>query len=326
VSLEFADNLPVFLKQLLGLLAVPLRAPLDHGTLLHWPFLLSALIIALLASKFAPAALRSLKNYFSSAVWWHPSARADYVYYLINGAFFPIIFAPLLAVSTIVSRSIADMLDLTSSSGETHWMVVTAFSLAVFVAYDFGRYVGHWVQHKNAVLWEFHKVHHSAEVLTPLTSFRLHPVDLLLMSVVPGFFTGIVGGLAIITTGGAVTPWQVLGMHGGIAVYHLISNLRHSHIWISYGPVWSQYFVSPAQHQIHHSADEKHFHTNIGWAFAIWDRLFGTLYVPENKENITYGLGDGTDADYHGVIRMYFLPVVRAGQYCVMTCVAYFRK
>jgi len=115
-------------------------------------------------------------------------------------------------------------------------------------------------------------------------------------------------------------------MHGGIAAYHLISNLRHTHVWVSFGPVWSRYFISPAQHQIHHSADEKHFHTNIGWAFAIWDRLFGTLYVPEGKEEITYGLGDGTDADYHGVIRMYFLPVVRAGQSCVTTCVVYFRK
>ncbi|MBT3703445.1 MAG: sterol desaturase family protein [Alphaproteobacteria bacterium] len=323
---DFADNLPVILKQLMALLLVPLRAPLDQGTLLHWPFLLSALTIALLATRFAPGALHFLKVYFSRAVWWHPSARADYLYYLINGAFFPVIFAPLLAVSAIVSSATVDMFNAPSGSGEAHWIIVTAFSLAVFVAYDFGRYIGHWVQHKNAVLWEFHKVHHSAEVLTPLTSFRLHPVDLLLMSAVPGFFTGLVGGSAIIATGGAITPWQVLGMHGGIAAYHLISNLRHTHVWVSFGPVWSRYFISPAQHQIHHSADEKHFHTNIGWAFAIWDRLFGTLYVPEGKEEITYGLGDGTDADYHGVIRMYFLPVVRAGQSCVTTCVVYFRK
>jgi len=26
-------------------------------------------------------------------------------------------------------------------------------------------------------LWEFHKVHHSANVLTPITAFRVHPVD-----------------------------------------------------------------------------------------------------------------------------------------------------
>ncbi|MBT5158582.1 MAG: sterol desaturase family protein [Alphaproteobacteria bacterium] len=191
---DFADNLPVILKQLMALLLVPLRAPLDQGTLLHWPFLLSALTIALLATRFAPGALHFLKVYFSRAVWWHPSARADYLYYLINGAFFPVIFAPLLAVSAIVSSATVDMFNAPSGSGEAHWIIVTAFSLAVFVAYDFGRYIGHWVQHKNAVLWEFHKVHHSAEVLTPLTSFRLHPVDLLLMSAVPGFFTGLVGG------------------------------------------------------------------------------------------------------------------------------------
>ena len=31
-------------------------------------------------------------------------------------------------------------------------------------------------QPQGAALWEFHKVHHTAEVLTPLTNFRVHPV------------------------------------------------------------------------------------------------------------------------------------------------------
>ena len=294
------------------MLAVPLRAPLDQGTLLHWPFLLSASFIAVVSGFFIPGALRLLKRYFTLSVWWHPSARADYLYYLVNGAFFPIIFAPLLGVSSLVANGIAETITFHHAESEVHWAVITAFSIAVFVAYDFGRYIGHWVQHKNAFLWEFHKVHHSAEVLTPLTSFRLHPVDLLLMSVTPGIFTGLVGGVAILVTGGAVTPWQFLGMHAGIAGYHLISNLRHTHVWISFGPRISRFLISPAQHQIHHSASEEHFHKNIGWAFAVWDRWFGTLYVPRGREDIVYGLGDGTDADYHGVVKMYFLPVVRA--------------
>ena len=306
------DDLHVLIQQLAKLLAVPLRAPLDQGTLLHWPFLLSASIIAVVSGFFIPGALRLLKRYFSLRVWWHPSARADYFYYLINGAFFPIIFAPLLGVSSLVANGIAETITFHHAESEVHWSVVTAFSIATFVAYDFGRYIGHWVQHKNAFLWEFHKVHHSAEVLTPLTSFRLHPVDLLLMSVTPGIFTGLVGGVAILATGGAVTPWQFLGMHAGVAGYHLISNLRHTHVWISFGPRISRFLISPAQHQIHHSASEEHFHKNIGWAFAVWDRWFGTLYVPHGREDIVYGLGDGTDADYHGVVKMYFLPVVRA--------------
>lgn len=35
----------------------------------------------------------------------------------------------------------------------------------------------HYCQHKISWLWAFHKVHHSAEGLTPLTANRHHPVD-----------------------------------------------------------------------------------------------------------------------------------------------------
>jgi sterol desaturase/sphingolipid hydroxylase (fatty acid hydroxylase superfamily) len=81
--------------------------------------------------------------------------------------------------------------------------------------------------------------------------------------------------------------------------------------------VLSRWFISPAQHQVHHSIDKKHFHRNMGWALAVWDRLSGTLYIPETEEKIVYGLGDGSEGDYHGVVRMYFLPVVRAITWCV---------
>jgi sterol desaturase/sphingolipid hydroxylase (fatty acid hydroxylase superfamily) len=312
-------DLPDIVRQFAVLLIVPLRAPFDPGTLLHWPFLLSALILAILVYGRRHRLRRFLASYFSLKVWWHRSARADYLYYLVNGAFFPVLFAPLLAVSSLTATMIveASAIPIGLDSERAGWEVIALYSVLVFVAYDFGRYVGHWVQHKINFLWEFHKVHHSAEVLTPLTSFRLHPVDLLLMSAVPGIFTGVVAGVATLLAGGFLSAWQILGMHGGIAAYHLISNLRHTHVWFSYGPVLSKFLVSPAQHQIHHSAAEKHFHKNIGWAFAIWDRMFGTLYVPETEEKIVYGLGDGTEGDYHGVIRMYFLPVVRAFAGCM---------
>jgi len=311
----------IFLKtvlKLVDLISVPLNAPFVPGTLLHWPFLLSAVLLTIIAYGGGRRALRFFREYFSLKVWWHPSARADYIYYLINGALFPIVFASLLATSSFVANSIAGWFsDAGMAAGEVagtdvHWVVITAFSVAIFCAHDLGRFLGHWVQHKIQFLWEFHKIHHSAEVLTPFTSFRVHPVDLLLMSMTPGVLTGIVGGIAIVSTGGRIDVWEVLGMHAGIAAYHLVSNLRHTHVWLSYGPVLSKYLISPAQHQIHHSADEKHFHKNIGWAFAIWDRLFGTLYIPRAEEKIIFGLGDGTDSDYHGVVRMYFLPVVRA--------------
>jgi len=307
------DVIPPWLMRIFLILTAPLRAPFEPGTLLHWPFLVSALLIAYLAYALAhkKSPIEFWHRFFNASVWWHPSARADYRFYLVNGALFPLIFAPFFVVSSLVANAIGDVADLPENAVDPGPGAITLYSVVFFIAYDFGRYIAHWVQHKMPVLWEFHKIHHSAEVLTPFTSFRIHPVDLLIMSIVPGLCTGVAGGLTFIAIGASVDAYNLLGMHAGIAAYHVISNLRHTQVWVSYGPVLSRFLVSPAQHQIHHSAAPRHFHKNIGWAFAIWDRLFGTLYVPEQEEQIVYGLGDGSEGEYHGVLRMYVLPFAK---------------
>jgi len=320
--MELFNNLPGWADRLIEAILATLRAPLDQGTLLHWPFLACALVIAGLvfvvrrrAVGERPSIAGFVGKYFTAQVWWHSSARADYRYYFVNGALFPIVFAPFFAASALTAQVVGIWsgapVEGAVAAGEPGWAAIAVMSVLIFIAYDFGHYVGHWVQHTNSWLWEFHKIHHSAQVLTPITSFRLHPVDLLLMSVPPGICTGIVLGLSQAVTGGAIGGYTILGMSAGTALYHAVSNLRHSHVWVSYGPAVEHWLVSPAQHQIHHSVEEKHFHKNMGRAFAVWDRLFGTLYVPDGEEDIVYGLGDGTEPDYHGVGRMYALPFVR---------------
>jgi sterol desaturase/sphingolipid hydroxylase (fatty acid hydroxylase superfamily) len=76
----------------------------------------------------------------------------------------------------------------------------------------------------------------------------------------------------------------------GFAFAALGANLRHSHVWLSYGRALEHVAISPAQHQIHHSADRRHFDRNFGSALAIWDWLFGTLYVTRERERLTFGL------------------------------------
>ncbi len=68
--------------------------------------------------------------------------------------------------------------------------------------------------------------------------------------------------------------------------------------------------VSPAMHQIHHSKLEKHYDRNCGWALSFWDRMFGTIYIPEKREEFPMGLGDGSDGTWHSVWTMYTRPVV----------------
>ena len=57
-------------------------------------------------------------------------------------------------------------------SGTPFWLIAI-FALLVT---DLSLYISHYAMHRVRFLWPFHEVHHSAEVLTPATSHRIHPV------------------------------------------------------------------------------------------------------------------------------------------------------
>jgi hypothetical protein len=51
---------------------------------------------------------------------------------------------------------------------------------------------------------------------------------------------------------------------------------------------------------------------NRGFGLAVWDWMFGTLYVPREREELVFGTADGTEKDYSGVWQLYWLPVRQA--------------
>src|SRR5712692_6347813 len=145
--------------------------------------------------------------------------------------------------------------------------------------------------HRIPALWEFHKVHHSAEVLTPITFYRSHPVDMLGQTVAEALASGIVTSVFLYVFGPSLTLTTILGVNAFRFAFYLFgANLRHSHICLSFGSMIEHLVISPAQHQIHHSADPKHFNRNYGSEFAIWDWVFGSLYCARREERITLGL------------------------------------
>jgi sterol desaturase/sphingolipid hydroxylase (fatty acid hydroxylase superfamily) len=169
------------------------------------------------------------------------------------------------------------------------WHVV--LYTALVLAYDFTDYASHVLLHRIPFLWEFHKLHHSAEVMTPITVTRVHPIEQIAGAVIATPIVGIASGIAAYVFLREPSPLllfgapavQVLFFAGG---YHL----RHSHVWLSWGPVLGRILISPAQHQIHHSIAPAHHDHNYGFIFAVWDWMFGTLYLTRKKEDLTYGL------------------------------------
>ena len=73
-----------------------------------------------------------------------------------------------------------------AAASEVTLPIRAAYGGAIFLAADFGFFFGHYLGHKVPLLWEFHKVHHSAEVLSPLTNYRFHPLDRVLLGLCIG--------------------------------------------------------------------------------------------------------------------------------------------
>lgn len=176
---------------------------------------------------------------------------------------------------------------------ETTWMRIAIVTVIVVVVSDFCKYWAHRAHHEWRALWPFHAVHHSADVLTPLTVQRVHPLEPMINSLLMTLFVGIAQGLTLYFLVGELSMLTIGGANAAYFIFNTLgSNFRHSHIWISYGPAMEHILISPAQHQIHHSVAVKHHDKNYGSIFAIWDWMFGTLYIPESYEDLTFGVSD----------------------------------
>ncbi len=171
-------------------------------------------------------------------------------------------------------------------------------ALLILLVNDFSIYWIHRLHHEWDAIWPFHAVHHSAEVLTPLTVYRKHPVYDLLSAVVRGAAFGALQGVLLGLFVGKIEVALIAGVNAGYFLFNALgANLRHSHLWLGYGPVLSRILISPAQHQIHHSRAARHHNKNYGEILAIWDWMFGTLYVPQAEEQLRFGISEGLDTE-----------------------------
>lgn len=262
-------------------------------------------------------ASQRIRYVFSSKVWLSHSSRADMKLWLINRLVFGNLILRFLtktAVATAVYFWLLEILGSTQAPLENTpaWLASLIFTLLLFILDDYGRFWVHRLLHKVPMLWEFHKVHHSAEVLTPITVFRTHPVEGLLFSLVGILVQGAVVGSAIGIFGGQVSLATIIGANIFSFTFHLVgSNLRHSHIPIRYPRVVEYWFISPAQHQIHHSLAKRHYDKNFGVTFACWDRWHNSFHFSE-KARVRFGLRPEDNSLEHGLFSLWLMPFRRA--------------
>ena len=229
------------------------------------------------------------------AIWTHKSVRADLGLYLFNrvlgvlGVFARFAAVPAVAawVASLVPRTALDSAALSP----------LALALIVFVLTDFSNYWTHRLHHDTKALWPLHAVHHSASVLTPLTAYRQNPLSGMVSIALTTVIFGVIFGLMVGTFTPDLSIAEIAGANAFVVLTNMtVTNFLHSQIWISFGPKLEHVLISPAMHQVHHSIEPRHFNRNYGQALAIWDWMFGTLYVIREKEVVTFGLDDEADA------------------------------
>ncbi len=252
---------------------------------------------------------------FPKATWKHPSTKVDLQFFLINTALFTVMVVPYFSGAGF-SRYYTHQLLTELFGASTHPLAaatlgVVAVTVVLFLLGDLALFIAHYLQHRIPILWEFHKVHHSAQVMTPITVYRMHPVDDVLAIFLGGLFSGIGLGAAQYLFVQPPSVAMIAGLNIFTFVFYLcFYNLRHSHFWLHYPGIWGKIFISPAQHQIHHSSEQRHWDRNFGFVLGIWDWMFKCHYVPVEKEEFTLGIGAET-MEYNSVKALYLLPFIK---------------
>jgi len=198
---------------------------------------------------------------------------SDLAFILFNGYLFNRLFYVSVAATVLVyfSKSMEalgvwDTLKSAIMRGQPLWLQF----IVLFFIQDFLKWCVHNVLHRVPALWEFHKVHHSVEIMDWMGNMRYHWVEVI-----------VYNGLLFI-------PLSFLGFNPHLfywigLIEIVIGHFNHSNVRLNIK--WFGYFLnSPRFHIWHHAADDPQaINKNFGIVLSVWDWIFGTAYMPSNR-------------------------------------------
>jgi sterol desaturase/sphingolipid hydroxylase (fatty acid hydroxylase superfamily) len=301
-----------------------LSLPFDSGARLYWLYLVCAVVFAfgvyrLGSNKSDVKSDRSggfVSFLFPKSVWSNASAWLDLKFFIVNQFTGKLLYAGLTAAAMGVvfywvtgGTSLIDVVKGSELPGLSDFLISILYMIVVIAITDFTAFYIHYLQHKIPLLWEFHKVHHSPEVMHPISNFREHPFDNVAYAMGIGSVYGIVLGGVNVTLGYLPNMPTVLGMPFLLFLFNAGGyHLRHSHIWLRWPGRWSMVFPSPAHHHVHHSCHPDHLDKNFAFLFPLWDVLFRTYHMPKDNRDVKFGIYGMDETEYTSVWKLYALP------------------
>ena len=157
-----------------------------------------------------------------------------------------------------------------------HQWPVWAQAALMMLAADFGRYWLHRAFHRFSAMWRLHAVHHSPHRLYWVNVGRFHPLEKAIQYCLDAL------------------PFALVGVSGEVLaayfVFYAVNGFyQHSNCLVRLGPL-NYLIAGPELHRWHHSELPEESNNNFGNNLIVWDLLFGTRFLPEDREVGPLGL------------------------------------
>ena len=207
---------------------------------------------------------------------WQPPAadvRADALFMATVQVGLPY----LLSLTLVIA--LADALSAGGLAVEGIWphdLPVAAQVCLMLLGADFLRYWLHRAFHRFTRMWRLHAVHHSPHRLYWFNVGRFHPIEKAIQYAVDTLPFALMA-----------VAHEVLAAY--LVFYALNGFFQHSNCRVRLGPL--NYLVSgPELHRWHHSRLVEESDHNFGNNLIVWDVLFGTRFLPRDREVGPLGL------------------------------------
>ncbi|TDE13251.1 sterol desaturase family protein [Dyadobacter psychrotolerans] len=138
--------------------------------------------------------------------------------------------------------------------------------VTTFIMLDLFEYFYHVLMHKYKILWRFHLVHHSDEVVDVSSTLREHPGETAIRLLFTILWIAISGA-----------AFWALMLRQFIQIFSNV--LAHSNLRLpeKLDKILGWVFITPNLHHVHHHDTQPYTDMNFGDVLSIWDRLFGTF-------------------------------------------------
>jgi sterol desaturase/sphingolipid hydroxylase (fatty acid hydroxylase superfamily) len=202
-------------------------------------------------------------------------------------------------IATILGdRPAAEPWGLLPRLGAPLWLEVPAAILLL----DLVAYALHRLNHSIGWLWRLHAVHHSDPELDVTTTFRQHPLSIVVQALAMAAAVALLGfsALAFALYRGVDAAVQIIA-HANLGLPAPLS------------AALSRVLVTPEFHRQHHSPWIVETNSNYGQIFSFWDRLLGTASARAagDRRDPEFGLEAFRDARAQRPDRMLAQPFIR---------------